>query len=308
VIVDCHTHIWTDAGQLGRSAEEGQRPAGNGRDRNPSAASLDASTRQHLAASKPVDVSIVLAFKSRYLGANVPNELVADYVRQHPQRLIGFAGVDPTHAGEAISEIRRSREELGLRGITVSPAAQDFHPSDSRSMQVFAESARLRMPVLVDQGLHFTTGGKMEYARPYLLDEVAREFPDLNLVVAHLGHPWIDECVALLGKHEQVYADISGLLGRPWQAYNALLKAYEQGVMDKLLFGSGFPYMSATECIEALYSINKVVLGSPLPTVPRQYLQGIVERDVLTLLGLETRAASSRSTASLLDDHDEERS
>src|SRR5262249_32475892 len=115
--------------------------------------------------------SIVLAFKSRYLKAEIPNQFVAEYVRQHPDKLIGFAGIDPTSPSEAIDEMRHAQADLGLKGVTVSPAGQDFHPADSRAMSVFAEAARLRMPVLIHQGTHFTAASKMEYARPALLDE-----------------------------------------------------------------------------------------------------------------------------------------
>jgi hypothetical protein len=118
------------------------------------------------------------------------------------------------------------------------------------------------------------------------MDEVARTFPRLRIVIAQLGQPWIDETIVLLGKHANVFADVSGLLGRPWQAYNALVTAHQYGVMEKLLFGSDFPFTSAIECIEALYSLNQMAQGTQLPVVPREALRGIVERDTLTLLGL----------------------
>lgn len=102
-----------------------------------------------------------------------------------------------------------------------------------------------------------------------------------------MGQPWVDETITLLGKHQNIYADVSGLLGRPWQAYNALVCAYQYDVIDKLLFGSDFPYTSANECIEALYSINQIAQGTNLPVVPRESLRGIIERDALSLLGLE---------------------
>ncbi len=102
-----------------------------------------------------------------------------------------------------------------------------------------------------------------------------------------LGQPWVDETICLLGKHPHVFADVSGLLSRPWQASNALVNCYQAGVIDKLLFGSDFPYTNATECIETLYSINQLAQGTNLPVVPREALRGIVERDALGLLGLE---------------------
>ena len=142
------------------------------------------------------------------------------------------------------------------------------------------------MPVLFHPGSQFTEQSKLEYGRPFLLDEVARSFPKLRIVVAQLGQPWVEETIVVLGKHPNCFADVSGLLRRPWQAYNALVSAYQYGVIDKLLFGSDFPYTNATECIEALYSLNQMAQGTNLPLVPREALRGIVERDTLALLGL----------------------
>ncbi len=300
MIVDCHTHIWDSPEQVGQPSPE--RPGAIHRMPQSVLARggpFDASMEQHLLASEPVDKSFVLGFKSRYLGLEIPLELVSSYIRQHPEKLIGVAGIDPTNLGEALADVRRAHAELGMKAVTVSPAAQDFHPADSRAMQVFAEAARFKMPVLVDQGIHFSAASKMEFARPALLDEVARELPQLKLVIAHMGYPWVEECIVLLGKHPNVYADISSLMHRPWQAYNALLSAYQYGVMDKLLFGSDFPYTSATTAIESLYRINQLVTGTNLPTVPRQQLVAIVERDAIGLLDIDTavtiRGESNRS-------------
>lgn len=293
MIVDCHTHIWQTPDQLG-SLELGEivKPRG-ARPASPRVSVSRSAWRTtpaadaefHWQQSAAVDKSIVLGFKSRYMQAEIPNVYVADYVRRFPQKLIGFAGIDPTEPS-AVEEVQLVKNELQLKGVTISPANQDFHPSDSRAMDVYAECEKLEMPVLCHAGNQFTQGSKLEYARPYLLDEVARTFPKLRLVVSQLGQPWIDETICLLGKHPNVYADVSGLLGRPWQAYNALVSAYQYGVIDKLLFGSDFPYTSATECIEALYSINQIAQGTNLPLIPREALRGIVERDALTLLGL----------------------
>ena len=83
---------------------------------------------------------------------------------------------------------------------------------------------------------------------------MARDFPELSLIISQLGQPFIDETICLMAKHPHVYSDISGLLSRPWQAYNALVLAHQAGVADKLLFGSDFPYTNAAHCIEALYA------------------------------------------------------
>jgi predicted TIM-barrel fold metal-dependent hydrolase len=291
MIVDVHTHVWQSPEQLGQLVlGDWSRPASVRMSRLPddraalrTAPAADAE--YHWSQSSSVDATVVLGFKSRYLSAEIPNGYVADYVRRYPQKLIGFAGIDPTEPG-AVGELRAARQDLGLRGVTLSPANQDFHPADTRAMRVYAKADELEMPVLFHPHSPLTQRSKLEFSRPYLLDEVARTFPRLRIIIAQMGQPFFDETVVLLNKHPNVLADISGLLRRPWQAYNALMNAYQYGVMDKLLFGSDFPYTSATECIEALYSLNQLAQGTNLPMVPREALRGIVERQTLSLLGL----------------------
>jgi hypothetical protein len=292
MIVDCHTHIWESPDQLGQldlgdmpkqSGRRGGRLGIGGRSAWRTVPAADAD--HHWSESAVVDKSIVLAFKSRYLRAEVPNRYVADYVNRFPQKLIGFAGIDPTER-TAVDELKACHDNLQLRGVTLSPATQDFHPTDSRAMRVYAEAERLGMPVLMHPVGQFTPESKLEFGRPCLLDEVARSFPKLHIVIAQMGLPWVDETICMLGKHANVYADVSGLLMRPWQAYNALVLAHQHQVIDKLLFGSDFPHTSVAECIEALYSVNRFAQGTNLPVVPREDLRGIVEREALNLLGL----------------------
>jgi len=283
MIVDCYTHTWESPAQLGRCLPLDRE--GNHRPRTGRPA-MTAGVARHLAATQPVSTTIVLGFKSHYLGAEILNDQVASYVRNHPDRLIGFAGIDPSRPKEAITELHRVKSDLGMRGIAVAPAAQDFHPSNSQAMLVYAEAGQLGLPVLFHHGVHLSAATKLQYAQPVLLDEVARELPNLRIVVAHLGFPWVDETMALLMKHPHVFSDISRVLHQPWQAYQALIRAHECGVIDKLLFGSGFPDAAASHCIESLYSINHLCHGTNLPTIPRDQLRGIVERDTLALLGI----------------------
>ncbi len=283
MIVDCYTHTWESVDQLGRCVP----PRGDDTSEPQGAADPHgAGITRHLAAAEPVDATIVLGFKSRYLDAEIANDKVAAYVRQYPDRLIGFAGIDPSDPKEAVAELRHAHDELSLLGIAVAPAAQDFHPSSSQAMVVYAEAAQRGIPIIFHTGVYISSATKLEYARPVLLDEIARELPDLKMVIAHVGYPWVSETIVLLAKHENVYAELSCLLHQPWQAYQALLNAYQYGVIDRLLFGSGFPGAAASQCIEALYSINHLCHGTNLPTIPREQLRSIVERDALSLLGI----------------------
>ncbi len=285
MIVDCYTCIWDSPAQLGRDGSWRVAPPGKHHrpgDHPPSRAGAEA----HKTASEPVDKSIVVGFKSPYLGAEIPDRLVADYVRQDPERLIGFAGIDPTDPGEAVRQMRHARDDLGMRGVALSPAAQNFHPCHTNAKACYEAMAELQLPVLFHSGVRNSRECVLQYGQPVLLDEVAREFPGLRVIIAHMGYPWMQETIALLAKHPNVYSDVSWVLHQPWGAYQALLDAHQHGVMHKLLFGSGFPYTSAAHCIEALYGINHMVNGTSLPSIPREQLRGIVERDALDLLGI----------------------
>lgn len=293
MIVDIHTHVWQSPDQLGRvDLGELHRPRTVRTLRNtltkpPLRTGPSADADHHLASTAGVDRTIVLAFKSRYLRAEIPNTFVAEYVSKHPQKLIGFAGIDPTES-DAAGELRHARSELGLRGLVLSPANQDFHPADSRALPLYQAAEELGMPILIHPGGQFTPESRLEFARPYLWDEIARDFPKLRLIIAQLGHPFLDETLCLLAKHPHLYADVSGLLARPWQTYQALVACHQNSVIDKLLFGSDFPYTVASAAIHQLYQINYYAQGTNLPVIPRESLRGIIERDTLTLLGLGT--------------------
>jgi len=291
MIVDCHTRIWESPAQLGRGA---MLPAGG----------LRADEQRHRTAAEPVDRSIVLAFKSRHLQAEIPNRLVAEYARRQANKVIAFAAVDPTDPSWS-RELRAAHEELGLKGVVLSPALQNFHPADTRAMQVYEQCLQRGLPVVFEQPCG-QAAARLEYADPILLDEVAREFSELRLVITRLGHPWVEQTLALLAKHRHVFADLAGILPRRWLSYATLLAACEQNVLDKLLFGSDFPFQSPAACIEALYSVNQFAQASGLPPVPREQLRGIVERDVLNLLGIsETPSSSTKARVPIFAADDE---
>ncbi len=278
MIVDCHTHIWADASQLGPSGKEYIRLQ-SGQD------DVCASPADHELSQRCVARSLVLGYRLANGAGGVPNEFVAQYVGRSEGRAIGIAAVDPTESS-AVDEAADLLDRREFRGLVVSPSSQEFHPADSRAMRVYALAEDRGAPVFFHQGLHFMPRGRMEYARPYLLDEIAREFPNLTIVISAMGFPWVDEGVALIGKHSRVFADMASLVRRPWQAYNALVQAHQFNVMDKVLFGSDFPFMTAAEAIESVYRLHEVTQGTNLPAVPREALRSVVERDALTALGI----------------------
>lgn len=245
----------------------------------------------HWDAVKDLDGAVVLAFDAPASGYVVPNEYVAGYVAQHPDRLLGFASVDPTRP-DALDRLHHAVEDLGLVGLKLGPVYQHVDPRDERTIALLREAVRLDLPVLCHQGTTFVRTAPLAFARPYLLDEVATRLPDLRLCIAHLGHPWCEEAMAVIRKHPNLYADVSALQTRPLQLYLALTAAAEYRVLDKLLFGSDFPFGSAELMAGAMRAVNRVTEGTGLPPVPQDAVEAILERDGLSLLGLSLGAAS----------------
>ncbi len=295
MIIDCYTSIWQSPEQLGREAiDRIAQPIRFGREQVRLLPKAD--TASHYLACAPVDVSLVLGFKSRYLGAQIPDELIADYCREHASQAIGFAGIDPTESN-ALAQLTEISRNPFFKGLVICPAAQDCHPCDTQAMRIYEAAAALKLPVVFSSGPYIAAGTRLEYARPLLLDEVARSFPELKLVISHLGYPWVDETLTLLAKHTNVFSCIAGLLRRSWLAWDALLRAYQLQVTGQLLFGSDFPFSTAAECIETLYNINEYAMGSQLPVIPREILRQIVHNDALTALGIHSPSLRTLLTA-----------
>ena len=297
MIIDLNTHVWANLDQLGPELASRRRSmaAGNGaKNGAKNGVPLDASPAAHERAMGCVDGAVVLGFRADRVGARIPNEFIAGFAAKDYRRRIGVAGIDPM-SDDVLDEIEAA-VGLGLVGVTVSPANQGFHPAHSKAMQAYERCAELALPLFVTVHEPLTAAAVLEFARPGSWDEVARSYPSLPIVIGQIGHPWIDEALVLIGKHERVYADISGVAARPWQLYNALLSASSMGVMDKLLFGSGFPNNLPAGAIESMYSVNAYSHGTQLPTIPRSSLRAIVEKDSLVCLGINAEIPANPLT------------
>jgi hypothetical protein len=134
----------------------------------------------------------------------------------------------------------------------------------------------------------------LEHDRPFLWDEVFRTFPKLTTVFGSLGSPFLAETLALLEKHDRVFADVAGLGRNPIEGYRALAAASAAGTLGKLLFGSGFPSETPADAIERLFELNAFLVGLSLPTIPQAQIRGIVERDACSLLGISPPVGGGR--------------
>lgn len=259
MIVDCHTHIDIKADEV--------------------------ATSEHLVASEPVDVCVVLARRGE--SSEETNKRLSEYVGKHREKMAGFAVVDPQSDKVSFNNVRPLRDRLGLKGAVVYCAAGGFHPAHSRAMRFYESAEELGWPVFFhNEEATRSPEAVLEYAQPYLLDEIARRFTGLKIVIGSMGTPFLDQTLAMVAKHENVYADLTIQPRRVWQIYNTVVAANEHGVMDKLLFGSGFPLSRAGECIETLLGLNMLMADTNLPTIPRANIRNIIERDSLDVLGI----------------------
>jgi predicted TIM-barrel fold metal-dependent hydrolase len=282
MMVDCHTHIWRSEHWCEEMASEAARVRGR-----PIPTDIDPAV--HWSAVGPVDRAVVFGFQSRHLGVMVPNDIVAMHVSRFPEKLIGFACIEPNDSNY-LDEMYRAFEDLAFEGLHLAPVHQNFDPLDSRMRPVYSYCEEFGIPILFHAGTSFSHRAPLKYASPLPLDEIATEYPDLNLVIAQMGQPWIADTVVVIRKHPNVYADVSALHYRPWQFYNALLCAVEYEVDKKLFFGSAYPFATPAEAIAALQNVNHVVEGSNLPRVPDDVVRGILHRDVMQLLRLRSAA------------------
>jgi hypothetical protein len=247
-----------------------------------------------------VDASLVLGHRADLAGAYVPNELIASYVSRDQQHRLGIAGIDPL--ASTIEHDLSSAVDLGLVGIAISPSLAGFHPTHSAAMKVYEKCCEQQLPVIVTIPQPIPASAILDFARAIHWDEVARTFPELRIMFTQMGYPWIDELLVLAGKHKHVFAEVSGVATRPWQVYNALSTAWSLDVMDRLLFGSGFPISSPQHAIESLYSVNVSIKGTPLPPIPRAKVKDIVERDALKCLGINQTIISNVSADSVVNE------
>ncbi len=257
MIVDCHTHITCLASKV--------------------------DIAEHLEACEKIDACFVLAVRQ---GGNAEaNQQVSDYAKQY-RKMIGFGVVNPLEDKIAAKSVRTSIVDRGLTGTVLYCCQEKFHPAHSRAMRFYESAEELGLVVFFHNSMSFGSDAIMDYAQPYLLDEIAIRFPSLKIIIGGMGLPFVSQTLCLLAKHENVYADMTISPRKVWEVYNLVVSAYEAGVMDKLLFGSGYPTCLPGNCMETLLGFNKLLADTNLPAVPRERLRSIVERDTLTLLGI----------------------
>ena len=185
----------------------------------------------------------------------VTNEEIAELAHQHADVAIPFASVNPHRGAEGVRWARRLIQDHGVKGFKFHPSEQRFYPNDRMAYPLYEVIAEARLPALFHTGQTGvgagTPGGggiRLKYSQPMLVDDVAADFPDMPIILAHPSFPWQEEALSIATHKPQVYIDLSGWLPRYFppllvQYTNTLLK-------DKILFGSDYPVLTPERWME----------------------------------------------------------
>ncbi|MEU8637722.1 4-hydroxyphenyl-beta-ketoacyl-CoA hydrolase [Amycolatopsis sp. NPDC048633] len=247
--IDVHTHVEQDGhGCFALDQELLDASAKYFRadqDRTPTVASI----AEHYRARNMAAVVFTVEAPAATGHPALSSEEIADAAAEHADVLIPFGSVDP-HAGQAaVRRARRLVAEHGVRGFKFHPSLQAFEPNDVRHYPLYEAIQELGVPALfhtgqtgIGAGLPGGHGIKLRYSNPMLLDDVAADFPELTIILAHPSVPWQDEAISVATHKANVYIDLSGW--SPKYFPPQLVRAANSLLKRKVLFGSDFPVIT----------------------------------------------------------------
>lgn len=229
MIVDCHTHL------------------NNYHDESIDALAecLDRLTRTMR--RNRIDIALVLTSYKDVPGRPSTRRVI-EAIAQH-SNLYVVAGVSYRTFGDAsLAELRGFLELGHIRGLKLYPGYEPFYPADPALEPAYRLAEEFDVPVMIHCGDTYTPSGKVKYAHPLHVDEVAVDYPNVKFVICHLGNPWLRDCMEVIYKNANVYADISGLvLGDFTDRFEAYMRRQLQEMMiwgvnpRKVLFGTDWP-------------------------------------------------------------------
>ena len=195
-------------------------------------------------------------------GVIVSNEEVKKLVDMYPDRLIGFAGVDPRRE-DAAEVLEKAFTELEMKGLKLSPAMQYFMPGDPLMKPLYEICLRYNKPILFEAGMTWVKNSPSKYSNPLNFEDVAIEYPELRMCLGHFGWPWTRETAMLILKYPNLYADTALLyFDSPKQffqtTFNDQLGEYwiDRMLYDKVMFGSTYPRIEQKRMVKATEALN----------------------------------------------------
>ena len=204
------------------------------------------------------------------------------------------AGLDfTTFAPGDLVEIAEYVRAGKVRGLKLYPGYQPFYPHDPRWTPAYEFAAEHRIPVMIHSGDSYSPKGKLKYAHPLQIDEVAVDFPEVRFVICHLGNPWIRDCMEVVYKNANVYTDISGLtLGVFEDRFEVFMRKQVQEMLlygvepDSVLFGTDWPISSMESYKEFMEDL----------AIPEKDKGKILAENAIDLFQLDPRNSLLRAT------------
>ncbi|MFD0820095.1 amidohydrolase family protein [Micromonospora zhanjiangensis] len=214
----------------------------------------------------------------------VPSEEIAEACVAHADVMIPFGSVDPWRGRAAARRARELVERYGVRGFKFHPSLQAFHPNDRMAYPIYEVLQELGVVALfhsgqtgIGAGVRGGGGIALKYANPLDLDDVAVDFPDLPIVIAHPSFPWQDEALAVATHKPLVHIDLSGW--SPKYFPPQLVRYANSLLRDKVLFGSDFPLLTPDRWLADFETLDIKPEVRPL----------ILKDNAVRLLGLGAR-------------------
>jgi hypothetical protein len=179
----------------------------------------------------------------------VPNEEIAESALRYPDAIIPFASIDPAKGKAGARQVRRLVEEYGVRGFKFHPNMQAFFPNDRMAYPLYeaieecgAISVFHTGQTGIGAGARGGGGIRLKYSNPMFVDDVAVDFPDMKIILAHPSFPWQDEALSVATHKPQVYIDLSGW--SPKYFPPQLVQYANSLLQDKVLFGTDYPLLT----------------------------------------------------------------
>jgi predicted TIM-barrel fold metal-dependent hydrolase len=191
------------------------------------------------------------SYRNKWMYMDTRLEEVAEYVQRYPERFVGLAGYNPFRIKESLEEIDRAVKEHHFRGVYVHIYGFDIPLHDAKMYPLYAKCVELDVPVSLQVG-HVLEAMPSEHARPIYLDRVASDFPDLKLVGAHTGWPWVEELISVCYKWDNVYFGIDAWMPKYLKPEIIHFINSRMG-QDRCLWGTnGLPWKESLDQVEGL--------------------------------------------------------
>jgi predicted TIM-barrel fold metal-dependent hydrolase len=191
------------------------------------------------------------SYRNKWMYMDTALEDVLQYVRRDPKRFVGLAGYNPFRVTESLREIESAVREHGFRGVYVHIYGFDMPLHDPRMYPLYAKCVELDVPVSMQVG-HVLEGMPSEHGRPIYLDRIACDFPELKMVGAHTGWPWVEELLSVCYKWDNVYFGVDAWMPKYLKPEAVQFINSRMG-QDRCLWGTnGLPWLESLRQLDDL--------------------------------------------------------